>query len=451
LIPASGEAAYATSLIRRDGAGAENCNALADVPDLDVSLDRLSALAPAVQSVSLVSAWFGDALRAGICTVKPKVEVAAKTTTPAWSVGGLPRASYGVVSQIDGRPVYGGTPSDASIVEALQELRARGKRVTFYPFLMMDIPPGNTKPNPYSTNAAGVGQSVFPWRGRITCSPAAGYAGSPDKTAAAATQVAAFFGSALRTQFTVSGTTVTFTGTPSDWGLRRMILHYAHLCAAAGGVDAFLIGTEMRGLTQIRSAASTYPAVAAFQTLAADVRAILGPATRISYAADWSEYFGHQPQDGTGDVYFHLDPLWADANVNFVGIDNYMPLSDWRDGTAHLDALAWPDIHDRAYLQANIAGGEGFDWFYASDAARAAQTRTTITDAGAGKPWVFRPKDIRSWWSNPHFNRPGGTESGSPTGWVPQSKPIWFTEIGCPAIDRGSNQPNVFVDPKSSE
>jgi hypothetical protein len=454
LIPASGESAYATSLIRRNGAGAsgaENCNALADVPDLDVSLDRLSALAPAVQSVSLVAAWFGDDLRAGVCTVKPKVEVAVKTTTPAWSVGGLPRASYGAVSQIDGRPVYGGTPSDASMVQAIQELRARGKRVTFYPFLMMDISPGNTLPNPYSASAAGVGQSVFPWRGRITCSPAAGFTGSPDKTAAAATQVAAFFGTALRTQFAISGTTVTFTGTSTDWGLRRMILHYAHLCAAAGGVDAFLIGTEMRGLTQIRSAAGTYPAVAAFQTLAADVRAILGAGTKLSYAADWSEYFGHQPQDGSKDVWFHLDPLWADSNVNFVGIDNYMPLSDWRDGTAHLDALAWPDIHDRAYLQANFAGGEGFDWFYASDAARAAQTRTAITDAARGKPWVFRFKDIRSWWGNPHFNRPGGTESGSPTAWVPQSKPIWFTEIGCPAIDRGSNQPNVFVDPKSSE
>ena len=34
---------------------------------------------------------------------------------------------------------------------------------------------------------------------------------------------------------------------------------------------------------------------------------------------------------------------------------------------------------------------------------------------------------------------------------MPQSKPIWFTELGCPAIDRGTNQPNVFFDPKSSE
>jgi hypothetical protein len=34
---------------------------------------------------------------------------------------------------------------------------------------------------------------------------------------------------------------------------------------------------------------------------------------------------------------------------------------------------------------------------------------------------------------------------------VPQSKPIWFTEIGCGAVDKGTNEPNKFVDPKSSE
>ncbi len=39
----------------------------------------------------------------------------------------------------------------------------------------------------------------------------------------------------------------------------------------------------------------------------------------------------------------------------------------------------------------------------------------------------------------------------STTGWAPQSKPIRFTEFGCPAVDRGTNQPNVFYDPKSSE
>src|SRR5690606_30678983 len=209
-----------------------------------------------------------------------------------------------------------------AVVQAIRELKARGYRVTFYPFLLMDVPPGNTLPNPYSDNAAEPGQPAFPWRGRITCSPAAGYAGSADKTAAAATQVAAFFGAASPAQFSVSGETVSWQGPAGEWGLRRMVLHYAHLCQAAGGVDAFLIGSEMRGLTTIRSDAATYPAVAALRDLAAAVRAILGAGTKLGYAADWSEYFGHQPQDGSGDVFFHLDPLWADANVDFVGIDN---------------------------------------------------------------------------------------------------------------------------------
>jgi hypothetical protein len=457
MIPASGEFTYATQAIRKTDGGAtvpENLNALADSTDMVEALDRLQAMAPAVESVSLVVAWFGDDLRAGSCKVRPGVEVSAKSTTPAsWSVNGVSRASAFLVSRDDeDRPVYGGTPADFAVVQAIQEMKARGMRVTFYPFILMDVPPGNTLPNPYSDNAAETGQPAFPWRGRITCSPAADYAGAVDKTATAAAQVSALFGAATPASFSVSGQSVSWTGTSGDWGLRRMVLHYAHLCAAAGGVDAFLIGTEMPGLTTIRSGASTYPAVQAYRDLLADVRSILGSETKIGYAADWSEYFGHQPGDGSGDVFFHLDPLWADPETDFVGIDNYMPLSDWRDGFEHADAAeGWPAIYDRAYLQGNIAGGEGFDWFYASAADRSAQVRIPITDGAAAKPWVFRYKDLRAWWSNAHYDRPGGVESGTPTAWTPQSKPIWFTELGCPAIDRGTNQPNVFFDPKSSE
>ena len=86
-----------------------------------------------------------------------------------------------------------------------------------------------------------------------------------------------------------------------------------------------------------------------------------------------------------------------------------------------------------------------------SQADRDAQVRTPITDGSYGKPRVFRTKDIRAWWSNAHHDRPGGVESTSTTAWVAKSKPIRFTEAGCPAVDKGANQPNVFVDPKSSE
>lgn len=64
---------------------------------------------------------------------------------------------------------------------------------------------------------------------------------------------------------------------------------------------------------------------------------------------------------------------------------------------------------------------------------------------------MFRTKDLWNWWANTHHDRPGGARAASPTSWIPQSKPIRFTETGCPAVDKGANQPNVFVDPKSSE
>ena len=363
----------------------------------------------------------------------------------AWTVAGLDRAEALTVPQEGGRPVYGGTPTDQSIVQSIQKMQAEGLSVTYYPFILMDQMAGNGLTDPW-TGAAD--QPVLPWRGRITLSIAPGLGGSPDQTALADTQVAAFFGSAAANDFSIGAGEVSYSG-PSEWGYRRFILHQAALCAAAGGVDAFCIGSEMRGLTQIRGV-SGFAAVAQLKSLAAECRALLGPSVKIGYAADWSEYFGYHPQDGSGDVYFHLDPLWADPEIDFVGIDNYMPLSDWRDEAAQADA-AWGDARNLVYLRANIEGGEGFDWFYASQVDRDAQIRTPISDGAYGEPWVWRYKDLRNWWGHAHHNRINGVRQAQQTEWQPQSKPIWFTELGCAAVDKGANQPNKFLDPKSSE
>ena len=451
LIPGSGEFVYATQPVHQtfdDGISqTENVHQLLGATDWQVAVDQLEAALPNATSVSLIVSWFGNDLRAGVCQLKPGVETQHKMTAPlTWSVAGVTRGGAYTISQRDGRAAYGGTPSDDTVIAAIRDLKARGLSVTLTPFILMDVPEGNTLANPYG----GTSQAAFPWRGRITCHPAAGVSGSPDKTAAAATQVANFMGTATPAHFTISGDRVIYSG-PSEWSLRRMVLHQANLAKAAGGVTAFVIGSELRGLTQVRSAAGTYPFVTALVALAADVKSVLGSGTKVIYAADWSEYFGHQPSDGSGDVYFHLDPLWSSANIDAIGIDVYWPLADWRDGRDHLDASAGTtSIYDLDYLKSNVAGGEGYDWYYASQADRDAQVRTPITDGG-GKPWIFRYKDIRSWWLNQHYDRPGGVESVTPTAWVPQSKPFWFMEIGCPAIDKGANQPNVFVDPKSSE
>lgn len=449
IIPGATEFGYdPLTVTRTTGHGVytpENRHTASADSDWTASLDELQAICPNLQRVALIVSWFGSDLRAGNCQVRPKVDRASKQTHGAtWGVAGLARSTAQATSQHEGRPAFGGTPSDASVVRAIQDLHARGLEVMFYPFVMMDIPADNTLENPYTGES---GQPAYPWRGQITCNPAPGQDGSPDGTATAATQVQSLFGAATAANFSASGTTVSYSG-PAEWSLRRMVLHYAKLCSAAGGVESFLIGSEFEALTRVRSASGVYPAVNQFVSLAADARSILGSETRISYAANWSEYGAHVVD--ANEVRFPLDPLWASPDIDFVGIDYYAPLSDWREGNAHLDAASASTIYDPVYLRGNLRAGETCDFYYADAGSRISQTRLPITDGELGKPWMFRAKDIWNWWREPHYERAGGEELETPTGWTPESKPIRFTEVGCPAVDKGANQPNVFPDPKSA-
>ncbi|MBI2262290.1 MAG: glycoside hydrolase TIM-barrel-like domain-containing protein [Caulobacterales bacterium] len=420
LIPGAGEFVLATEpVMRREGltrTTPENLHAGDGRTDLAVSLDQLQAQVPNLKRVSLVIGWFGDDLRAGHLTIRPGVERKDKPTEPIhWSVAGLGRAEAHLISQSGGGPAYGGTPSDQSVRQAVADLKARGLGVTLYPFVFMDVPPGNGRPDPYG----GVEQAAYRWRGRIR----------GEDGAAAGADVAAAFGEA------------------NGWGLRRLALHYAAL-AAETGANGLLIGSEMRGLTWTRDAEGGFPAVEAFRSLAAECRAVVGQGMNLSYAADWSEYFGFH---AGSDVAFHLDPLWADPNIDYVGIDWYPPLGDWRSGGGGVDADVFTGPDDPTGLAAQVAGGEGFDWFYASPADRASQTRTPIVDTAHGEDWVFRSKDLKGWWSHLHHDRPGGLRAATATAWVPGMKPIRLTEFGCPAVDRGGNAPNLFQDPKSAE
>lgn len=405
LIPGAGEFALATeAVVRREGltrTRPENVHNGEGRADLIASLDQLQAQLPNLKRVSLVVGWFGSDLRAGECRVRPGVERRDKPTEPmGWSVAGLAREDAYEVSRVDGAPAYGGTPSDESVRQAIRELKARGLEVTLYPFVFMDCP-------------------GYPWRGRVAGVDGAG----------ATAEIAALFG-----------------GT-EDWGLRRMALNYARI-AADEGADGLLIGSEMRGVTWTRDAAGGFPAVDQFRALAGECRAVVGSDVALSYAADWSEYFGRQ---AGGEVVFHLDPLWADETIDHVSIDWYPPLTDWREGDGGVDAAAFGGAADPAYLASGVAGGDGFDWFYASEADRAAQVRTPIVDGAYGEHWLFRPKDLKGWWSNRHHDRPGGVRSATPTAWVPGMKPVRLSEFGCAAVDRGGNAPNLFQDAKSTE
>ncbi len=446
LVPGTGEYSLATTAVHYDYGGglrdSANVNSKQGISDLRVSLRDLTEELPKLKSASLIVSWFGNDLRCGSCKIRPRVEQGVFDGTPMpWSVAGMSRATAGVMPSVDGRPIYGGTPSDASVIEAIRALNEANIDVTIYPFILMEQLVGNGLPDPWGAPE----QAKLPWRGRITSSIAPGHDGSVDRSEAAETEVAGFFG------FSVGEEPVAAAGTTElqdDWSYRRFILHYAQLCADAGGVEAFCIGSEMRGLTQIRGVGDRFPAVHALRQLARDVKDIL-PTTKIGYAADWSEYFGYHPTD-SGNLHFHLDALWADPSIDFIGIDNYMPLADWRDGEKHLD-LAYRSSHSLEYLRDNIEGGEGFDWYYPTPEDRSVQNRKPIVDLAHSEAWVWRYKDVQSWWANAHHERVDGTRHIIPTDWQPGSKPIRFTEYGCAAIDKGANQPNKFIDEKSSE
>ncbi|GLQ34062.1 phage host specificity protein [Amylibacter marinus] len=451
LIPGSGEYSLATTPVsyRGDYGNTQSANVHTNrgKTDFALSMDDLKTDLPNCNSISLVVSWFGSDLRCGQCELRPKVEHKnADGHEMPWRVGPVSRGAAQRVSVIDERPVFGGTPCDASIVEAISHISNAGQQVVFYPFILMDIQVGNALPDPYGFGAE---QPAIPWRGRITASVAPNMAGTTDKTALIHQEVDQFFGSAGIEDFSIENGEVSYSG-PSEWSYRRFILHNAYLCALAGGVEAFCIGSELRGITRLRDETNGFPVVQHLMQLADDVRNILGASTKIGYAADWSEYFGYHPADGSGDVFYNLDQLWAHENIDFVGIDNYMPLSDWRDTPGHQDE-AYGEIYNQQYLMDNIEGGEGFDWYYGSDLDRESQIRTPITDGAYQEPWTYRYKDIRNWWGNYHYDRIGGVKSAEKTSWEPQGKPIWFTELGFPAVDKATNQPNVFVDPKSSE
>ena len=435
LIPGSTEFGYEpATVVQTLGPGQsapENRHITFAASDVIAALDELEAVAPRLERVAIVVAWFATDLRAGQCRVVPGVDNRNKQTFGGtWAVADLDRSTAYLVSTVNGRAAFGGTPSDQSVRDLVAELKARGLKITIYPFLMMDIAAGNVLRDPWTGAAS---QPLYPWRGRITCDPAPGQPGSPDGTVAASTQVNAFF-----------------SGGADQWNYRNMILHYAALAVGAGGVDAFLIGSELKSLTRVRSASGVYPAVDALVALAAEVKSVLGNGTLVSYGADWTEYGSHVVDATAREVRFPLDKLWASPSIDVVGIDYYAPLADWRDTADHLDRQLTDNPYRLSYLAGNLTRGEGYDWYYADDAARIAQVRSVISD-GLGKPWIFRQKDLWNFWSQRHYERVNGTELANSTAWVPQSKPIWLTEIGCPAVDKGANQPSIFPDPKSSD
>ncbi|MBL3285204.1 putative phage protein [Rickettsiales endosymbiont of Paramecium tredecaurelia] len=323
------------------------------------SLEQLGKTCKNVKYIAPVVCWFGDNLDIKYCSISPRIESkdTKDTIYPYWHVGEARRATTRLISRDDNnKPNYGGTVHDASVIRYLKHLKSCGYKIMFYPMIFLDL-------------------DGKPWRGHL---------------GGAACDVPQFFN--------------------KKDGYNNFILHYANL--TKDYVDAFLIGSELKKLTAIRDAQGAYPAVEQLLLLAAKVRSIVGRKVLISYAADWSEY--HHDEHG----HHHLDSLFADDNINFVGIDAYFPITDSQES-----------IVSRQEILDGMNGLEGCEYYY-SDGQR--------HNLKPEHAW----KNLRYWWENYHYD-----PSGAKTKWKPRMKKIWFTEFGFPSIDKAPNQPNVFYNP----
>jgi hypothetical protein len=509
LIPGSGEFAYDTVAYsgQQPGGAFLPINTYhapgGTKTDLNYALDQLQATLPDCAIVCVVVQWFANSLNAAACQVYPSstfIGGAFQPTaggTDSWRVSDVTLATAGLIPisrNSAGQSNYGGTPSDQSIVRCIGEIKARGLKVALYPLLSLDT-------------------SGKPWRADI--------AFSPDVSSVATAAVTSFLGSAAPSMFTrdSANLTVHYSGSVTDFTYRRFILHYANLAALAGGVSVFALGSELLGLEVLRGPGWTpggttdasgdavwdYPFIAGLVTLANDCRAVFDAAgltknlaarqNLIVYSSDWTQWMGAQHSgSGYSGIWPHLDSLYAASNIDYVSFDNYAPLADWTTGTGGLDAENWrvpaptswpvaepssigfdlsgaPDIHNVAYLQANIEGGEKFNYFYTDYAVsqkldpngtlqtvtapqgdRLAQTRNAYF---AGQQ-LFAFKQIRWWWNNMHRavyddgDGQGTIPRGPQTQWTPQSKSVGFLEYGFPTVDRSPNENNKFFDPSST-
>ncbi len=337
-----------------------------------VNVDFLKKELPKVEWVAPVVCWFGNNKEIEKCTILPRVEhgpgiadiFEVNGSKVEWKVAGYNRSTAKIVGFDKGKMRYGGTVSDESVVNYLAMLKGRGYKIMFYPMIFLDIE----------------GKS---WRGEMN--------GTWD-------QVEKFF--------------------IKPGGYNNFILHYAEL--VKDYVDAFVIGSELEGITSIyreQNGVREFLVARELGDLAYKVRAVFYEAdkqhVKITYAANWSEYHSKEG-------WYHLDKLWMCDAIDFIGIDAYFPATDTCDSSI--------DYHQ---IKEGYKKGDTYEYYYENGARKYCDPK-------------FALKNIEYWWKNRHLN-PDGQDSG----WIPESKPIWLTEFGFSSLDKSTNEPNVFFDPNS--
>ena len=334
-------------------------------------------------------------------------------------VGAGRGAAAQVVSRVDGRPVFGGTPADASVVQAIRRdarERAGGDVLSVHP----DGHPGGQRA------ARSVDRRGRPAGGAVARADHAGAgagAGGLDRQDGGG-------GGRGRGVLRAGRAPADFTRRRTDGRLRRaggMVATGGSSCTmrisarsrAASTPSAS--GRRCAALTQIRDAADGYPAVRALCALAEDVRAILGPGDQDRLCGRLVGVF-RAPSGGRvgrralpprsalgvpGDRFRRDRQLHA--AVGLAGRARAMPTR--RRGRSTTSTIS------RATSRAARASTGTMP----TPPGRDAQERTPIADGAYGEDWVFRYKDlVELVVEAAPSTGSAASRPAAPTAWVPQ-------------------------------
>ena len=383
--------------------------------------------------------------------VRPKVEQAdaGRLACPGRSRASAAREAAARPARPTAGRSTAARPPTRSVVQAIQRDPGAGQgRDCSTPSSSWTSSTGNGAARPLRR---GRGQPALPWRGRITLSVAPGRPGSPGRHRRGRGRGRGLLRRLpARPTSRSQGDGVAYSG-PDEWSFRRMILHYAHLCAAAGGVDAFCIGTEMRGPDHDPRRRPASRPSAALRHLAArgqgdpagrqdHLRRRLVASSRATSPPGTADDAPLPPRPALGrpgDRHDRRRQLPAALGLARRRRPPRRPL-----GRHPRARLPRGQRRGRRALRLVLplrrgARGPGP---HADHRRRRASPGSggARTSAAGGRAPPPRPRGRRP-------------RQPCPTAWVPRSKPFWFTEIGCAAIDKGTNEPNKFLDPKSSE
>lgn len=292
IIPGSGEFVYDTEVVYNSNLKPINSHNDQNIADALSNLKSLESDIANLKWVAPVISWFGvnidkNKIDIDVSNLKivPGVENNQEEASTVWLVDKYNRKmAYLISKDASGRPNYGGTLNDLSLINYIDALKQNKLKIMFYPLLLMDLP-------------------GKPWRGFIK-------ADNPK-------DVELFFNKVD--------------------GYNQFILHYANLLK--GKIDAFVIGSEMQDLTQSIDLnynypdPRRYPAVVELIKLAKKVKQILGRNVIVTYAANWSEYHHNK------NKYHHLDSLWSSEFIDVVGIDAYLPITNKSMGDISIEEI----------------------------------------------------------------------------------------------------------------